>query len=226
MFVLVGAAAGALSALAPSQQTSGSGGPAGAASPAAPPPSPFDLLTAGATGGAAPSGAGAMSPPCSPGTMSALIAAQSQHTTGQAAVLNKLDANGDGSVSENALDSPQKQSGHRHRHHPIDGGGAMGIAGSADGAGSAAGAGGLEPLLASNAAGASTQSVANADGSTTTTITDADGSKLAMTTAAPSSDSSGSTSSGSERKGSNFLEQLIGIQAQSFTASSVTPPTA
>jgi len=215
--------------------------------------SPFDALTPDPTGGVAPLGSGSSSAPWSPDTMSALIAAQSQQILGQpgsgdsvqtsskssSSLISQLDANGDGSISQSDLDPPQKSTqqkgGHRHHHHPVGGGGEAGGAGSAgragsgDGAGSGGGIGsgdgGIDALLASDATGATTRSAANADGSTTTTITYADGSKVASTTAP--SDGGGSPSSGSgDRNATRFLEHLINIQAQSFSTSAVTPPTA
>jgi hypothetical protein len=123
------------------------------------------------------------------------------------ALFAKLDGNGDGSVTQDELQSAlQKAHGHHHHHH--------------HGGPKAAGSQGSDPLqaLLSGAAadGATSQSSTNADGSTTTTITYADGSKIDMTIPA-ASDATGSADASTGQSGlnfRNFLERLIGLQAQ------------
>jgi hypothetical protein len=125
------------------------------------------------------------------------------------AVFAKIDADGDGSISQDEL-TKADHGGHHHRvagGPPPDGGGMAAIA------------------------GATTQTTTNADGSTTTTITYADGSKINMTTPATASagsdsdgDSSGSSSSKPDfsKSASNMLEQLIKLQSQMLNVASST----
>jgi hypothetical protein len=123
------------------------------------------------------------------------------------ALFAKLDGNGDGSVTQDELQSALQKAHGGHRHH--HGGGAK-AAGSEGG-------NPLQALLSGAAAdGATSQSSTNADGSTTTTITYADGSKIDMTIPA-ASDAGGTADASTGQSGlnfRNFLERLIGLQAQ------------
>ena len=116
-------------------------------------------------------------------------------------MFNKLDANGDGSVT---LDEMQKalQGAHGkggHHHH---------VAGS-DGPNS-------DPLLQA-LDGASSSSVTNSDGSTTTSITNADGTVITMTSPAATTSSSSATAS------YNFLEKMIQQAAQAISSGASAP---
>jgi len=130
-------------------------------------------------------------------------------------VFNKLDANGDGSVSlEEMQKALQGTGGHHHHHHVADSGDST----SADGTSSTTGTSGSggagsnsDPLLQA-LAGATSTSVTNSDGSTTTSITNADGSVITMTSPAATTSSSSATAS------YNFLEQMIQRAAQAVSS--------
>ena len=110
-------------------------------------------------------------------------------------VFDKLNKNGDDSISFDEMSSALK--GGRHgRHHMASGSGD---------------ASGEDPLLKA-LDGASSSTVTNADGSTTTSLTYADGSKVTMTRPAASSASNPATSS------YYFVEQLIQRQAKAIGA--------
>ena len=117
----------------------------------------------------------------------------------------RLDTDGDHSVSLEELSSALRGSKGHHHHHQF---------GASDGSGDASGpsSGGpaSDPLLQA-LSGASSTSVTNSDGSTTTSVTYADGSKVTMTSAASSKPSSGATSS------YNFVEQMIARQLQAIS---------
>jgi hypothetical protein len=192
-------------------------------------------------------GSGGPTQPFSLEAMSALIDAQAQAsgTNGMSAhqqkVFGKLDADGDGSVSqseiENAFGADNKQLADAvFAKLDKNGDGAVSASEFAAGtmrgarhhkrAESADGQGGQDQLTQLlQAAGASSTSTSNSDGSSTTTITYADGSKVSMTTAA-SSNTDNSTNSGTSNSAqSNLLEQLIKLQAQLTSSATATSST-
>ena len=136
-------------------------------------------------------------------------------------MFNKLDANGDGSVSldemQKALQGAQGKGGHHHHHvADSDGSNAAGGTSSTTGAsGSGAGGANSDPLLQA-LAGATSTSVTNSDGSTTTSITNADGSVISMTSPAATTSSSSATAS------YNFLEQMIQRAAQAISSNAAS----
>ena len=121
-------------------------------------------------------------------------------------MFNKLDKNGDGSVSLDEMSSALKGAGgHGHHHHHVA---------SSDGSSDSSGTGGSDsdPLLQALDAATST-AVTNSDGSTTTSLTYADGSKVTMTSAPTASASTSAASS------YNVIEQMIQREAQAISAS-------
>jgi hypothetical protein len=192
-------------------------------------------------------GSGGPTQPFSLEAMSALIDAQAQAsgTNGMSAhqqkVFGKLDADGDGSVSqgeiENAFGADNKQLADAV-FAKLDKNGDGAVSASEFAAGTMRGArhhkraepadgqGGQDQLTQLlQAAGASSTSTSNSDGSSTTTITYADGSKVSMTTAA-SSNTDNSTNSGTSNSAqSNLLEQLIKLQAQLTSSATATSST-
>jgi EF-hand domain pair len=119
-------------------------------------------------------------------------------------LFDALDSNGDGSVSQDELKSAVRAS-HGHHHHHVD-------------AGQGGDGGIFQALTTSSLQGATADSTSNPDGSSTTTISYADGSKISLTLP-QSSNSSGSPDTGSGSDTTNFLEQLIRLQAQWLSAS-------
>jgi len=118
-------------------------------------------------------------------------------------VFDKLDKDGDGSVSLDEMSSALKGGkGHHHHHH------AASDASGADGSNA-------DPLTQA-LQGATSTSVTNSDGSVTTSLTYADGSKVTMTSPASGSSSSTATSS------YNFIEKMIQRQAKAISASTTT----
>ncbi len=111
-------------------------------------------------------------------------------------VFDKLNKNGDDSISFDEMSSALKGRG-RHGHHH-----------TASGAGDDSGE---DPLLKA-LDGATGSTVTNADGSTTTSLTYADGSTVTMTRPAASSTSNPATSS------YYLVEQLIQRQAKAISA--------
>jgi EF-hand domain pair len=193
-------------------------------------------------------GAAGPSQPFSLEAMTALIDAQAQAsgTSGMSAqqqkVFGKLDADGDGSVSqseiENAFGADNKQLADAV-FAKLDKNGDGAVSASEFAAGtvregrhhhkrpeSADGQGGQDQLAQLlQAAGASSTSTSNSDGSSTTTITYADGSKVSMTTAASSSTDNSTNSGTSNSMQSNLLEQLIKLQAQLTSSATATSST-
>jgi EF-hand domain pair len=110
-------------------------------------------------------------------------------------VFDKLNKNGDDSISLDEMSSALKGGGGRHHHHMASG----------------SGDDSSDPLMQA-LDGATGTTVTNADGSTTTSLTYADGSKVTMTKPAASSASTTATSS------YNFIEQLIQRQANAISA--------
>lgn len=105
-------------------------------------------------------------------------------------VFDKMDADGDGSVSldEMATALKPKSGGHHHAHH-----------------------GGADALMQA-LQGASSTSTTNSDGSTTTTLTYADGSKVTISQPASSTTSTGASTQ------YNLVERLVQRQADALAA--------
>jgi len=132
-------------------------------------------------------------------------------------VMNKLDTNGDGAISQSEFAAgTTRGAGHHHHMH----------AGPPPSDGSQGAQDPLSALLPSSADGASSRASSNSDGSSTTTITYADGSKISMTSAAAASGSDGSVSGNSpqQQMQQNLLQQLIKLQAQLTQNFSATNP--
>ena len=109
-------------------------------------------------------------------------------------VFDKMDADGDGSVSldEMATALKRKSGGHHHAHH-------------------GGGSGGADALMQA-LQGASSTSTTNSDGSTTTTLTYADGSKVTISQPASSTTSTGASTQ------YNLVERLVQRQADALAA--------
>lgn len=214
---------------------------------------PFASLGASA-GASATSGQGAPTPPFSLGAMSALLAAQSQSTTGstglspdQQKVFSELDTDGDGTITKSELEN-DFGAGNTQLADAVfskldtNGDGAISdsefAAGTTKtahhghhhhGGGSGQSQDPLAALLGTTTPGQSSQTMTNSDGSTTTTITYADGTTVS-TTSAPTATSGTSgtaattSSTGSQGTTANLLEQLIQMQAQ-LTAASLSGAT-
>jgi hypothetical protein len=118
-------------------------------------------------------------------------------------LLNALDTDSDGAISQDELTSAAQQSHTRRHHHHVRNGGA--------------GEGSGFDMLMSATQGATTQTSANADGSTTTTISYADGSQVTMTL--PATAASSSSDDGAKNADRNAIERLIRLQAQLLTPS-------
>jgi Ca2+-binding EF-hand superfamily protein len=103
-------------------------------------------------------------------------------------VFDKMDTDGDGSVSMNEMAAALKGKGAHHAHH--SGGGADAL---------------LQALQ-----GASSTTTTNGDGSVTTTLTYADGTKLAM------SQPASSTASGAASSQYNLVEKMVQRQADAL----------
>jgi hypothetical protein len=207
------------------------------------PKSPFDFSgSSSTTSESSPAKPGAGVGQISPGTMSALLAAQGHATTGSTAspttsrtdalkdLFAQIDADSDGKLSksefENALGAGGtnlKQADRVFGKLDKDGDGAVSLdemmsalkskgPRRPDAAGSGEKAGSRKDPLMQALEGASSTSVTNSDGSVTTSLTYADGSKVTMTSAAASSASSAATSS------YNFIEQMIQRQAQAISS--------
>ncbi|WP_029583794.1 EF-hand domain-containing protein [Bradyrhizobium sp. URHD0069] len=186
------------------------------------PTSPFDVSgSASPSGSSTPaSGSGGFSQ-ISPATMSALLAAQSQSSTGSTTatptsrsdalknLFSQLDADGNGQVSKSEFESSLGAGGTNIAKagdvfSKMDNNGDGSV--SLDEMSSAL-KGGRDQALQ----GASSTSVTNSDGSTT--VTYADGSKVTMTSSAATAASSSATSS------YNFIEQMMAREAKAISAS-------
>ena len=125
-------------------------------------------------------------------------------------MFNKLDKNGDGSVSLDEMSAALRGGkGHHHHHHVAGSDGTSGASGTAS---SSSNSGSSSDPLLQALNGASSTSVTNGDGSTTTSVTYADGSKVTMTSPAATTSSSSATSS------YNFIEQMIQREAQAISS--------
>lgn len=178
--------------------------------------------------------------------MSALLAAQSQSSTGSTSpastsrsdslksLFSQIDGNGDGKITKSEfndalgaggtnLDNADSVFGKLDK----DGDGSVSLGELASAlkggkgrhhraAGGSGENGSNSDPLMQALQGASSTSVTNSDGSVTTSLTYADGSKVTMTSAASGSSSSAATSS------YNFIEQMIQRQAQAISASAAS----
>lgn len=109
-------------------------------------------------------------------------------------VFDKMDTDGDGSVSMNEMAAALKGKGAHHAHHSGGGGG-----------------GGADALLQA-LQGASSTTTTNSDGSVTTTLTYADGTKLTM------SQPASSTASGAASSQYNLVEKMVQRQADALAS--------
>jgi hypothetical protein len=205
---------------------------------------PFDVSGSPPTqvpGSSAPSfGPGAGSQ-ISPATMSALLDAQSQTSTGSAPtsrsdalkdLFSQIDTNGDGQLSKTEFESALGAGGTNIAQADdvfgkLDKDGDANVslnelASALKGKGhhhhhtadsSSATDGSSSDPFAQALQGASSTSVTNSDGSTTTSLTYADGSKVTMTSPAATTASSTATSS------YNFIEQMIQREANAISTS-------
>ena len=205
-------------------------------------PNPFDVSgsTTTSTSSTPASGSGGGSQ-ISPATMSALLAAQCQSSTGSTAsastsksdllkdLFAQIDADGDGKLSKSEFENALGAGGTNIAQADSvfgkldkDGDGTVGLdelTSALEGSGKghhrrhhAAGSDGANSDMMQGLQGASSTSVTNSDGSITTSLTYADGSKVTMTSAAASSSPSAATSS------YNFIEQMIQKQAQAISS--------
>jgi hypothetical protein len=239
MFLALGAASSAIDAL--KALTSSKSSAANSTGVSQNAKSPFDLLSSNAqTSVGSSSGSGGGCAQISPETMSALLDAQSQSSSGATTasrsrssalkdLFAQIDGDGDGKITKSEFDEALGAGGTNLDNADSvfgkldkDGDGAVSLKelasalrprghhGHRDDANGAGGSG-TDPFSQA-LQGASTTSVTNSDGSVTTSLTYADGSKVTMTTAAGGSSSSAATSS------YNFIEQMIQRQAQAISS--------
>jgi hypothetical protein len=109
-------------------------------------------------------------------------------------VFDKMDTDGDGSVSMTEMAAALKGKGAHHAHHSGGGGG-----------------GGADALLQALQGAASTTTT-NSDGSVTTTLTYADGTKLTM------SQPASTTASGAASSQYNLVEKMVQRQSDALAA--------
>jgi Ca2+-binding EF-hand superfamily protein len=205
---------------------------------------PFDVSGSPPTqvpGSSAPSFGPGSGSQISPATMSALLDAQSQSSTGSAPtsrsdalkdLFSQIDTNGDGQLSKTEFESALGAGGTNIAQADDvfgkldkDGDGNVSLnelASALKGKGhhhhhtadsSSATDGSSSDPFAQALQGASSTSVTNSDGSTTTSLTYADGSKVTMTSPAATTASSTATSS------YNFIEQMIQREANAISTS-------
>lgn len=189
---------------------------------------PFDIFGGTAMSGKSTPASGLEGfPQISPATMSALLAAQGQSTTGAAHsastgkpdllkdLFAQLDADGDGQVTksefESALGAGGTNIGNADRVHSKldqDGNGTVSLdemLSALTGAGKGPNAKALQ--------NASSNSVINRDGSTTTSLNYADGSKVTTTSPAAAASRAATSSY-------NAMEQMIARQMEAFASTS------
>jgi hypothetical protein len=205
---------------------------------------PFDVSGSPPTqvpGSSAPSFGPGSGSQISPATMSALLDAQSQSSTGSAPtsrsdalkdLFSQIDTNGDGQLSKTEFESALGAGGTNIAQADDvfgkldkDGDGNVSLnelASALKGKGhhhhhtadsSSATDGSSSDPFAQALQAASSTSVTNSDGSTTTSLTYADGSKVTMTSPAATTASSTATSS------YNFIEQMIQREANAISTS-------
>jgi hypothetical protein len=208
---------------------------------------PFDIAGGAATSGnSAPAFGAGGSSQISPVTMSALLAAQSQSSTGTTTpastspsaalkdLFSQLDANGDGKISKSEFESALGAGGTNLAQaddvfNKLDKNGDSSVSldemsAALRGRGhhhhhhaaSGSADGSNADPLLQALSGASSTSVTNSDGSTTTSLTFADGSKVTMTAPAAT------TSSGSATSSYNFIEQMIQREAQAISSAATS----
>jgi hypothetical protein len=239
MFLALGAASSAIDAL--KALTSSKSSAANSTGVSQNAKSPFDLLSSNAqTSVGSSSGSGGGCAQISPETMSALLDAQSQSSSGATTasrsrssalkdLFAQIDGDGDGKITKSEFDEALGAGGTNLDNADSvfgkldkDGDGSVSLKELAsalrpkghhnhrDDSNGASGSG-SDPFSQA-LQGASTTSVTNSDGSVTTSLTYADGSKVTMTTAASGSSSRSATSS------YNFIEQMIQRQAQAISS--------
>ncbi|HEY9451216.1 MAG TPA: EF-hand domain-containing protein [Bradyrhizobium sp.] len=239
MFLALGAASSAIDAL--KALTSSKSSAANSTGVSQNAKSPFDLLSSNAqTSVGSSSGSGGGGAQISPETMSALLDAQSQSSSGATTasrsrssalkdLLAQIDGDGDGKITKSEFEKALGAGGTNLENADSvfgkldkDGDGSVSLKELAsalrpkghhnhrDDSNDASGSG-SDPFSQA-LQGASTTSVTNSDGSVTTSLTYADGSKVTMTTAASGSSSRSATSS------YNFIEQMIQRQAQAISS--------
>jgi Ca2+-binding EF-hand superfamily protein len=243
MFLALGAASSALDALKALTSSKSSAQTTGVKQDAK---SPFDLMSSGSSasvGSGSGSGSGGGGSQISPQTMSALLDAQSQSSTGSTTTASKsrsaalkdlfgqIDGDGDGKISKEEFETALGAGGTNLANADSvfgkldkDGDGSVSLKELAS-----ALKGGKKPHHAASESdgsnsdplsralqGASTTSVTNSDGSVTTSLTYADGSKVTMTSAA------GKSSSTSAASSYNFIEQMIQRQAQQIASAATS----
>jgi hypothetical protein len=237
MFLALGAASSAIDALKALTSSKSSSAPSTGAGQNA--KSPFDLLPSGSQSSVgSSSGSGGGYAQISPETMSALLDAQSQSSSGATTasksrfnalkdLFAQIDGDSDGKITKSEFEEALGAGGTNLENADRvfgkldkDGDGSVSLKelasalrpkghhGHRDDDTSGSGSNPFSQALQ----GASTTSVTNNDGSVTTSLTYADGSKVTMTTAAGGSTSSAATSS------YNFIEQMIQRQAQAISS--------
>ncbi|KRR25095.1 calcium sensor EFh [Bradyrhizobium lablabi] len=240
MFFALGAASSvidAFKALASKSSTSSTGVSENSANPFA---SMTSSASASIASGAGSGGSGASS--ISPETMSALLDAQSQSSTGSTTasksrhnalkdLFGQIDGDGDGKISKEEFEEALGAGGTNLTNADSvfgkldkDGDGSVSLKELASALRPGKGHRKPDDASGSNGSGsdpfsqalqgASTTTVTNSDGSVTTSLTYADGSKVTMTSPASGSSSTSATSS------YNFIEQMIQRQAQAISSSS------
>ena len=242
MFLALGAASSAIDALKALTSSKSSAQTTGVNQNAK---SPFDLMSStssASVGSGSGSGSGGGSQ-ISPQTMSALLDAQSQSSTGSTTTASKsrsaalkdlfgqIDGDGDGKITKEEFETALGAGGTNLKQADSvfgkldkDGDGSVSLKELAS-----ALKGGKKPHHAASESdgsnsdplsqalqGASSTSVTNSDGSVTTSLTYADGSKVTMTSAA------GKSSSTSAASSYNFIEQMIQRQAQQISSAATS----
>jgi hypothetical protein len=244
MFLALGAASSAIDALkALTSSKSSSAQSTGAGQNAK---SPFDLLPSGSQSSVgSSSGSGGGYAQISPETMSALLDAQSQSSSGATTasksrfnalkdLFAQIDGDSDGKITKSEFEEALGAGGTNLAQADSvfgkldkDGDGSVSLnelASALKGgkkhhereSSSGADGGSNSDPFSQALQGASTTSVTNSDGSVTTSLTYADGSKVSMTSAA------GKSSSASAASSYNFIEQMIQRQAQAISSAATS----
>ena len=240
MFLALGAASSAIDAL--KALTSSKSSAANSTGVSQNAKSPFDLLSSNAqTSVGSSSGSGGGGAQISPETMSALLDAQSQSSSGATTasrsrssalkdLLAQIDGDGDGKITKSEFEQALGAGGTNLAQADSvfgkldkDGDGSVSLkelASALKGGkhhhehaeSSSSDDGSNSDPFSQALQGASSTSVTNSDGSVTTSLTYADGSKVTMTSAASKSASTSAASS------YNFIEQMIQRQAQAISS--------
>jgi Ca2+-binding EF-hand superfamily protein len=242
MFFALGAASSAFDALKALTSSKSSTQTTGVSQDAA---STFGLMSSSSSasvGSGTGSGSGGGGSQISPQTMSALLDAQSQSSTGSTTTASKsrsaalkdlfgqIDGDGDGKISKKEFETALGAGGTNLTQADSvfgkldkDGDGSVSLkelASALKGGkkhheraeSSSSDDGSNSDPFSQALQGASSTSVTNSDGTVTTSLTYADGSKVTMTSAAGKSSSASATSS------YNFIEQMIQRQAQAISS--------